>query len=296
MNGNPMFRGSCTALITPMKDGAVDAEAFQRFCAWQIEEGTDVLVPVGTTGESPTLSHEEHKRVVELCLEVAKGKRPVMAGTGSNATAEAVELTQHAQAAGADAALVVTPYYNKPTQEGLYAHYKAIHDASDIPIFIYNIPGRSVIDMTVETMARLSELPRIVGVKDASNDLNRPTLTRLASGPGFCQLSGEDGTIMAFLGAGGHGCISVTSNVAPGLLSQMHKAWQAGAFEEALGLHDRLQPLHKALFVESSPAPVKYAASLLGLCRNELRLPLVTVRPETETRVREAMVSAGLIN
>ncbi len=296
MIGNPMFRGSCTALITPMKDGAVDAEAFQRLCAWQIEEGTDALIPVGTTGESPTLSHEEHKQVVELCIEVAKGKRPVIAGTGSNSTAEALELTLHAQEAGADAVLIVTPYYNKPTQEGLYAHYRAIHDGSDIPIVIYNIPGRSVIDMSVETMARLAELPRIVGVKDASNDLTRPARTRLAIDADFSQLSGEDATIMAFLGTGGHGCISVTANVAPGPLSRMHKAWQAGDVTEALAIHDRLQPLHAALFAESSPAPVKYAASLLGLCENELRLPLVTVKPATEGLVRDAMVSAGLLN
>ncbi len=296
MIGNPLFHGSCTALITPMKDGAVDAEAFQRFCAWQIEEGTDALIPVGTTGESPTLTHDEHKHVVQLCIEVAKGKRPVIAGTGSNATAEAIELTQHAEAAGADAALVVTPYYNKPTQEGLYAHYRAIHDASDIPIVIYNIPGRSIIDMSVEIMARLAELPRIVGVKDASNDLTRPTRTRLAIDADFSQLSGEDATIVAFLGTGGHGCISVTSNVAPGLLSRMHKAWQAGDADEALAIHDRLQPLHAALFVESSPAPVKFAASLLGLCNNELRLPLITVKPETEQLVRDAMVNAGLLN
>ncbi len=296
MIGNPMFRGSCTALITPMKDGAVDAEAFQRFCAWQIEEGTAALIPVGTTGESPVLSHAEHKRVVELCLEVAKGKRPVIAGTGSNATAEAIELTQHAEAAGADAVLVVTPYYNKPTQEGLYGHYRAIHDASDIPIVIYNIPGRSIVDMSVETMARLAELPRIVGVKDASNDLTRPARTRLAIDADFTQLSGEDATIMAFLGTGGHGCISVTSNVAPRLLSNMHKAWQEGEVEAALTIHDRLQPLHSALFAESSPAPVKFAASLLGLCDNEVRLPLVPIKPETETKVREAMVSAGLLN
>lgn len=296
MIGNPLYRGSCTALITPFKDGAVDAEAFQRLCAWQIEEGTDALIPVGTTGESPTLSHDEHKHVVQLCIEVAKGKRPVIAGAGSNATKEAIELTQHAEAAGADAALVVTPYYNKPTQEGLYAHYKAIHDASDIPIIIYNIPGRSIIDMSVETMARLAELPRIVGVKDASNDLTRPARTRIAIDADFSQLSGEDATIMAFLGTGGHGCISVTSNVAPGPLSRMHKAWQAGETAEALAIHDRLQPLHHALFVESSPAPVKYAASLLGLCGEEIRLPLVGIKPETKTLVRDAMVHAGLLN
>ncbi|GAB5470786.1 MAG: 4-hydroxy-tetrahydrodipicolinate synthase [Rhodospirillales bacterium] len=296
MIGNPLFRGSCTALITPMKDAAVDAEAFQRFCAWQIEEGTDALVPVGTTGESPTLNHDEHKRVVELCIEVAKGKRPVIAGAGSNATAEAIALTQHAQKAGADAALIVTPYYNKPTQAGLYAHYRAIHDASDIPIVIYNIPGRSIIDLSVETMARLAELPRIVGVKDASNDLTRPARTRLAIDADFAQLSGEDATIMAFLGTGGHGCISVTSNVAPGLLSKMHRAWQAGDSEAALALHDRLQPLHSALFAESSPAPVKYAASLLGLCQNEMRLPLVPIKPETQGLVRDALVHAGLLN
>lgn len=296
MIGNPLFRGSCTALITPFKDDAVDAEAFQRLCAWQIEEGTEALIPVGTTGESPTLSHDEHKQVVQLCIEVAKGKRPVIAGAGSNSTKEAIELTQHAETAGADAALVVTPYYNKPTQAGLYAHYKAIHDASDIPIVIYNIPGRSIIDMSVETMARLAELPRIVGVKDASNDLTRPARTRIAIDADFSQLSGEDATIMAFLGTGGHGCISVTSNVAPGPLSRMHKAWQAGETAEALAIHDRLQPLHEALFVESSPAPVKYAAKLLGICSDEVRLPLAGIKPETQTQVRDAMVHAGLLN
>ncbi|MEO1194436.1 MAG: 4-hydroxy-tetrahydrodipicolinate synthase [Pseudomonadota bacterium] len=295
MIGNPLFRGSCTALITPFKGDAVDAEAFQRFCAWQIEQGTQALIPVGTTGESPTLSHDEHERVVELCIEVAKGKRPVIAGAGSNATAESISLAQHAEKAGADAVLVVTPYYNKPTQEGLYAHYHAIHEACGLPIIIYNIPGRSIIDMSVETMARLAELPRIVGVKDASNDLTRPARTRLATSADFTQLSGEDATIMAFLGTGGHGCISVTSNVAPGPLAQMHEAWAAGKVDEALAIHDRLQPLHEALFAESSPAPVKYAASLLNLCGPDLRLPLVGIREETKAQVRAAMEQAGLL-
>jgi len=292
----PPFRGSCTALLTPFANGGVDKEAFQRLCDWQIKEGTDALVPCGTTGESPTLTHEEHKQVTELCVEATAGRVPVIAGAGSNSTAEAIDFAQHAEKAGADAILVVTPYYNKPTQAGLYAHYHAIHEACGLPIVIYNIPGRSIVDMSVETMARLAELPRIVGVKDASNDLNRPHLTRLACGEDFAQLSGEDGTIMAFLGNGGHGCISVTSNVAPRLLGDMHDKWQAGDFKGALAIHDRLAPLHQALFAETSPAPVKYAASLLGFGGARVRLPLVEPGETTKQRVKEAMVHAGLIN
>lgn len=291
-----MFSGSLVALLTPFKGGAVDEAAFQALVEWQINEGTHGLVPCGTTGESPTLSHAEHKRVTELCVEVAHGRAPVLAGTGSNATAEAIELTRHAAASGADGALVVTPYYNKPTQEGLYQHFKAIHDSAEIPIIIYNIPGRSVIDMSVETMARLADLPRIVGVKDASNDLARPLATRLAIGPDFIQLSGEDATIGAFLGQGGHGCISVTANVAPRLCADLHAAWQRGDTEVFASLRDRLMPLHQALFIETSPGPVKYAASVLGLCRPELRLPLIEPSQQSQERVRQGLTAAGVLS
>lgn len=283
------------ALITPFKDGAIDADAFQALCAWQIEEGTHGLVPTGTTGESPTLSHDEHNHVIGLCLEVAKGKVPVLAGTGSNSTAEAISLTQHAQQAGADGALVVTPYYNKPTQDGLYRHFKAIHDASDLPIVVYNIPPRSVIDMSVDTLQRLSELPRIVGIKDATADLARPLKSRVAVGADFCQLSGEDATALPFLVQGGVGCISVTANVAPRLLSEMHVAWQQRQVDRAMAINERLMPLHAALFAESSPTPAKFAANLLGKCAAEVRQPLCPLRPETEGLVRSAMRSAGLL-
>ena len=292
----PLFTGSLTALVTPFANGAFDEEAFRKLVKWQIDEGTDGLVPVGTTGESPTVSHEEHKRIVEVCIEAAEGRVPVIAGAGSNSTAEAIELTQHAEKAGADAALVVMPYYNKPNQEGMYRHYKAIHDASDLPIIIYNIPGRSVVDMTVETMARLAELSRIVGVKDATNDLTRPARTRLAIDGDFCLLSGEDATVLPFLAQGGHGCISVTSNVAPRLCGDLHDAWKKRDFDRVSELNDRLMPLHLALFTEPNPQPTKYALSLLGHLRNELRLPLVPVAPETEAKVRAAMVHAGLLN
>jgi len=292
----PLFTGSITALITPFTDGRIDEEAFRAFVKWQIDEGSDALVPVGTTGESPTLTHAEHKRVVELCIEAAAGRVPIIAGTGSNSTAEAVDFTRHAEAAGADAALVVTPYYNKPNQEGLYQHFKAVHDASGLPILIYNIPGRSVVDMSVETMARLAELPRIVGVKDATADLVRPARTRAAIGAGFCQLSGEDATVVPFLAQGGHGCISVTANVAPRLCSELHDAWRRGELERVAEINDRLMPLHIALFLEPSPQPAKYALSLLGHCANELRLPLVPVAPETQKQVRAAMIHAGLLN
>ena len=290
-----MFRGSITALITPFKDGQVDQAAFQSFVEWQIGEGTQGLVPVGTTGESPTLSHDEHKRVVELCIEAAGGRVPVMAGAGSNSTEEAIALTRHAKRAGADAALVVTPYYNKPTQEGLYAHFKAIAEAVDIPIFIYNIPGRSVVNMSVEIMARLAELPNIVGVKDATGDLTRPSLQRLKCGADFIQLSGEDGTALGFNAHGGVGCISVAANVAPRLVSQFQNATLQGNYAAALELQDRLMPLHSALFVETSPSPVKYAASLLGKCREDVRLPLVQVTQPTRQIVRAAMEHAGLL-
>jgi 4-hydroxy-tetrahydrodipicolinate synthase len=291
-----MFKGSFTALITPMRNDAVDERAFQDLVEWQIAEGTHGLVPVGTTGECPTLSHEEHMRVVELCIEAAAGRAPVIAGTGSNSTAEAIQLTQHAKQAGAAAALVVLPYYNKPTPEGQYRHFKAIHDAVEIPIVIYNVPPRSAVDMTVETMARLAKLPRIVGVKDATADLTRSLATKLAIGSEFCQLSGEDGTAIAFLSQGGHGCISVTSNVAPRLCAQMHNAWQAGRFPEAMTIHERLFPLHKALFCETSPGPVKYAASLLGRSTAEARLPICEIAESSKQKVKSAMVSAGLLN
>lgn len=292
----PMFSGSITALITPFANGNVDEAAFQKLVEWQIDQGTHGLVPCGTTGESPTLSHEEDMRVTSLCVEVAKGRVPVIAGTGSNSTEEAILLTRHAKEAGADAALVVTPYYNKPMQDGLYAHYKAINDAVDIPIVIYNIPGRCVVDMTVETMARLAALPNIVGVKDATADLQRPAQTRQAISDDFAQLSGEDPTVVPFLAQGGHGCISVTSNIAPRLCADLHEAWKAGDVPEASRINRRLMPLHQALFLETNPAPVKYAASQLGLCENRLRLPLVPVSAATEARVREAMVHAGLVN
>lgn len=291
-----MFAGSIVALITPFQNGALDEEAYRALIEWHIEQGTDGLVPCGTTGESPTLSHDEHKHVVEVCVRTAAGRVPVIAGTGSNATDEAVELTRHAKEVGADAALVVTPYYNKPTQEGLYQHYRAIHDSVELPIIIYNIPARCVVDMTVETMARLADLPNIVGVKDATQDLARPIRTRLAIGPEFCQLSGEDGTLLPFLAAGGHGCISVTANVAPALCADVHRAWRQGDVAGAQALHDRLMPLHGALFCETSPAPVKYAASLLGKCRSDVRLPLVGISEASKETVRQAMIHAGILN
>jgi 4-hydroxy-tetrahydrodipicolinate synthase len=293
--GKIMFEGSFVALITPFRDQALDEQAFLAFVDWQVEQGTEGLVPVGTTGESPTLSHDEHKRVVELCIEAAAGRVPVVAGTGSNSTAEAIELTKHAKEAGADAALVVTPYYNKPTQAGLYAHYKAINDAVDLPILIYNIPPRSVVDMTVETMAKLAKLPNIVGVKDATQDLVRPLKTRLAIGPDFCQLSGEDATALALMVQGGHGCISVTGNVAPRLCADMHRAWRDGDSAGAMAVNERLLPLHDALFCEASPGPVKYAASLLGLCTAETRLPLCEIADASKTKVKSALQGLQLL-
>jgi 4-hydroxy-tetrahydrodipicolinate synthase len=290
-----MFRGSIVALITPFRAGKIDEKAFQNLVEWQIAQGTNGLVPCGTTGESPTLSHKEHMRVVELCVEVAKGRVPVIAGTGSNSTEEAINFARHAKQAGADGQLVVTPYYNKPTQEGLYRHYKALHDAVDLPMIIYNIPPRSVVDMTVETMARLAKLPGVVGVKDATADLARPAKTRLAIGPKFIQLSGEDATAVPFLAQGGHGCISVTANVAPKECALMHAAWAAGDMARVSELNDLLMPLHFALFVESSPGPVKYAASLLGLCGAETRLPLCEIADASKSRVEEAMRQTGLI-
>jgi 4-hydroxy-tetrahydrodipicolinate synthase len=292
-----MFKGSLVALITPMRaDGAIDERGFASFIDWQIQQGTHGIVPVGTTGESPTLSHDEHKRVVEIAVEVARGRVPVIAGAGSNSTREAIELAAHAKRAGADATLVVTPYYNKPTQEGLFLHYRAIADAVELPLIIYNIPGRSVVDMSVETMERLARHPNIVGVKDATANLARPLHTRRACGEAFCQLSGEDHTVVPFLAAGGHGCISVTANVAPRLCSEIHMAWQQGRVADAIGLQDRLLPLHDAMFAETSPGPVKYAASLLGLTAPHCRLPLAPVAEATAARVRAAMAEVGLLN
>ena len=291
-----MLKGSLVALITPFRNGAVDEKAFQSFVDWQIARGTEGVVPCGTTGESPTLSHDEHRRVVELCVEVAKGRIPVVAGSGSNSTAEAIALTRHAKEAGADAALVVTPYYNKPTQEGLYQHYKAINDAVDLPIIIYNIPPRCVIDMSVATMARLAKLPNIVGVKDATNDLARPMRTRATIGADFSMLSGEDVTAIAFLAQGGDGCISVTANVAPRACADMHAAWRKGATAAAMQINERLLLLHDALFCETSPAPVKFACSLLGTSTPEVRLPLVPASPQAQETVRAAMRSAGVLN
>jgi 4-hydroxy-tetrahydrodipicolinate synthase len=289
-----MFHGSIVALVTPFRNGRIDERALQDLIAWHVAQGTHGFVPVGTTGESPTLSHAEHERVVELCVEAVARRRPVIAGTGSNATAEAISLTRHAARVGADAALIVTPYYNKPTQEGLYAHYRAIHDATEIPIIIYNIPGRSVIDMSVETMARLAELPRIVGVKDATADIVRPLLTAQRCGAEFCQLSGEDGNALAFLAHGGHGCISVTANVAPALCAAMQEAWRAGRPLEALALQRRLLPLHRALFCETSPAPAKYALARMGKCTEEVRLPLVGLSEASRRNVDAALVAVGI--
>jgi 4-hydroxy-tetrahydrodipicolinate synthase len=291
-----MFRGSFTALVTPFNNGGLDERAFRDLVEWQIAEGTDGLVPVGTTGESPTLSHEEHQKVVDWCIDQAKGRVPVIAGAGSNSTAEAINLARHAEKAGANAVLIVTPYYNKPTQDGLYRHYKAINDAISIPIFIYNIPGRSVIDMSVETMAKLAKLKNIAGVKDATAKLDRVSLQRQECGEDFIQLSGEDGTALGFNAHGGHGCISVTANVAPRLCGEFQDASLAGDYKKALKIQDRLMPLHVALFVESNPAPAKYALSLLGKCSDHCRLPLAPIQESTKRTVRDAMVHAGLIN
>src|SRR6187397_2135384 len=290
------FRGSFTALVTPFKNGSLDEAAFRSLVNWQIAEGTHGLVPVGTTGESPTVSHDEHKRVVEWCVDEARGRVPVIAGAGSNSTKEAIELAQHAEKAGASAVLVVTPYYNKPTQEGMYQHFKAINDAIGIPIIIYNIPPRSVIDMSVDTMKRLWELKNIAGVKDATASMVRVSQQRAAMGEEFNQLSGEDATVLGFMAHGGHGCISVTSNVAPRLCAEFQAACLKGDFATALKLQDKLAPLHINLFVETSPAPIKYAMSLIGKCANTVRLPMVPASEKAQAAVRQAMVHAGLIN
>lgn len=291
-----MFKGSITALITPFKNGEIDWQAFERLVEWQIESGTHGLVPVGTTGESPTLSHEEHHQVVQRCIKITNGRVPVIAGTGSNSTREAISLSQHAQDDGANAALIATPYYNKPTQDGLYAHYKAIHDATNIPIIVYNIPGRSVIDISNDTMCKLAELPRIIGVKDATGDLGRPLMIRNRLGDSFLQFSGNDDTAAAFLAQGGHGCISVTSNIAPIECAKMQDAWAAGDLKTFVAMRDILAPVHKALFCETSPMPVKYAASLLGFGTDEVRLPLVPASKAARAAVDEAMTLAKLVS
>ena len=292
-----MFKGSIPALVTPMQNGSIDGEAFRSFVDWQIREGSSAVVPVGTTGESPTLSHDEHRHVVEVCIEAAAGRVPVIAGAGSNNTKEAIELAHHAEEAGADAVLVVTPYYNKPSQRGLYAHFRAVAEAISIPLIIYNIPPRSVIDMSVETMKQLFEdCDNIIGVKDATANLARASLQRHAIGPDFVQLSGEDATALGFMAHGGHGCISVTANVAPKLCAEFQEACMAGDYATALTYQDRLMPLHRALFLEPSPAPTKYALSLLGHMAEDVRSPITTIGPETRAEVEQAMRHAGLLN
>ena len=284
-----MFKGSIVALITPFKNNELDEECYISLIHHHIKNGTSGLVPAGTTGESPTLNHDEHERVIELCVKEAKGKIPVIAGTGSNSTDEAISLTKYAEKIGADAALVVTPYYNKPTQNGLYNHFKAINDNSNIPIIIYNIPGRSVVDMSVETMEKLSKLRNIIGVKDSSNDLTRPLHTINKIGKNFCQLSGEDATVVPFLSQGGHGCISVTANIAPKQCADLHNAWQKGNFKKVKEINSYLFPLNNALFSETSPGPVKYAASILNICSKEVRLPLVEVTNNTKKEIKNAL-------
>jgi len=294
-----MFKGSNVALVTPFKDNKLDSETYIKLINFHLENGTNGLVPAGTTGESPTLSHKEHEKVIELCINEAKGRIPVIAGTGSNSTDEAVSLTKHAEKAGADGVLIVTPYYNKPTQEGLYQHYKTINDNTNLPIIIYNIPGRCVIDMSVDTMARLFELKNITGVKDATGDLNRLDQTIKKLGPEFIQLTGEDGLAFEFNKRGGVGIISVTANIAPKLCSDMQKFSKSNSdniIKEAERIDTLLQPVHKALFIESNPSPVKYAAKLLGLCDDAVRLPLVKIMDETKLKVKNSLVSAKLLN
>ena len=290
-----MFKGVFTALLTPFKNGELDEVSFRSFIDFQIESGIHGLVPVGTTGESPTVSHDEHKLAVEICIDQANKKVPIIAGTGSNNTAEAIELTNHACEKGADAALVVTPYYNKPNQEGLYEHYKAIAENSDIPIVIYNIPGRSIVDMNLETMNELFQIKNIIGVKDATSDISRVFKYKSIIGDSFNQLSGEDATTLAYMTYGGHGSISVTSNIAPKLCSDLMNLCLAGKFDEASKINDKLMKLHECLFIEPSPGPVKYAAEKLGLMSSELRLPLVEISKNTKDRVDEAMKFASLI-
>jgi 4-hydroxy-tetrahydrodipicolinate synthase len=290
------IKGSLTALITPMKGGAVDEDAFRRLVQWQIAEGTHGLVPVGTTGESPTLSHDEHMRVVEICVETAAGRVPVIAGAGSNSTLEAISLTRHAKKAGADGVLQVTPYYNKPTQEGIYRHFTSIADAVEIPIILYNIPGRSIVDISVETMARLAKHPNIAGVKDATGNLTRASRDRVAVPKDFIRLSGDDGTGLGFMALVGRGCFWVTSIVAPRACADFQEACLSGNFGKALTIQDRLIALHEALFCEASPAPTKFAGSLLGLCEEEVRSPIIPLSAQARETVRQAMVTAGLLN
>tara|TARA_B110000014_G_scaffold205871_1_gene156450 strand:- start:467 stop:1363 length:897 start_codon:yes stop_codon:yes gene_type:complete len=287
---NIKYKGSFVALITPFVDGQIDEITFQKFVEWQIIQGTSGLVPCGTTGESPTLSHSEHERLIDLTVEVSNKRVPVMAGTGSNSTEEAIDLTKYAKKAGADSALIVMPYYNKPTQEGMYAHFKAINDAVEIPLFIYNIPGRSIVDMSIETMVKLAKLPNIIGVKDASNDPIRPTLLKNAlNDNNFIQFSGEDPSQLPFMASGGDGIISVTGNIAPNLMSEFHKLWSEGKLIEARTLQEKLMPLHTSLFIESSPTPVKYAAFLRGIANSEVRLPLVEPTDQTKNIVKLAL-------
>ncbi len=291
-----MIKGSLPALVTPFKDGAVDFDALNGLVEWHIEQGSHGLVPVGTTGESPTLSHAEHEAVVEAVVTAVAGRIPVVAGAGSNNTAEGIGLIRHAARIGADAALVVTPYYNKPTQAGLIAHYTAMHDAADLPIIIYNIPGRSVVDMSPATMGELAKLPRIIGVKDATGDVTRVSHQRAACGADFVQLSGEDASALGFNAQGGVGCISVTANVAPRLCADFQTATLEGDYATALALQDRLMPLHCAIFLEPGLAGAKYGLSLLGKCRDEVRLPLVALTDPTQDAIRAAMIHSGLLN
>ena len=294
---NAVFSGSCTALVTPFKNGQIDKDAFCKLVDWQIENGTAALIPVGTTGESPTLSHEEHDLVVELCIKQAAGRVPVIAGAGSNSTAEAVRLAKHGAAAGADAVLIVSPYYNKPTQDGLYQHFSAVAKAVSVSVIVYDIPGRSIVKVDDATMARLAaDHANITGIKDATADVGRPTRLRNLLGADFAQLSGEDATALPYLAAGGHGCISVTANIAPKLLSEMHAAWATGDIATAQSINERLMPLHDSMFCEASPGPVKYAAELLGICSAETRLPLCEIAPASKARVEAALRSAGLLN
>ena len=290
-----MFFGSIPALITPFNKSEVDYDSFQKIIEWSIEQGSHGFVPCGTTGESPTLSHDEHKNVVDLCIKIVDKRVPVIAGTGSNNTIEAIEFTKHAEESGADGALIVTPYYNKPTQEGLYLHYKKIAESTNLPIIIYNIPGRSIVDMSIETMVELSKIKNIIGVKDATNDLFRPLLTRTKIKKDFCYLSGEDGTALAYLIQGGNGCISVTANIAPKLCSELHNHWKNKEIDKALQINLKLAKIHHALFIESSPGPVKYAAELLNLCSAETRLPLATIKDSTKLIIKKCMSEANLI-
>ena len=291
-----MFKGSIPALVTPFRDGELDLDTLKKLVDWHVDEGSHGLVPVGTTGESPTLSHREHELVIEKVVEFAAGRLPVIAGAGSNNTTEGIRLIRHAEKVGADAALVVTPYYNKPTQRGLYEHFKVLHDCCELPIIIYNIPGRSVIDMTPATMGELARLPRIIGVKDATGRIERVSQQRAACGADFIQLSGEDATALGFNAHGGVGAISVTANVAPRLCAEFQEATLAGDYAKALVYQDRLMPLHEAIFIEPGLAGAKFAMSELGLCSDEVRLPLMTVEPATQDRIRGAMRHAGLIN